>query len=64
VEPAKKLKPPEVRELTLAEQEQLGALGEAMAQQALGPDWKERQEERRALAESDGAPSGLRKGRR
>jgi hypothetical protein len=39
VEPAKKLKAPEVRELTLAEQEQLRALGEAMAEQALGPDW-------------------------
>jgi hypothetical protein len=34
------LKAPEVRELTLAEQEQLCALGESMAQQALGPDWK------------------------
>jgi hypothetical protein len=40
VELAKKLKAPEVRELTLAEQEQLRALGEAMAEQALGPDWK------------------------
>jgi hypothetical protein len=40
VEPTKKLKAPEVRELTLAEQEQLRALGEAMARHALGPDWK------------------------
>jgi hypothetical protein len=39
VESSEKLKAPEVRELTLAEQEQLRALGEAMAQQALGPDW-------------------------
>jgi hypothetical protein len=40
VETPKKLKAPEVRELTLAEQEQLRALGEAMARQALEPDWK------------------------
>ena len=35
-----KLKAPEVRELTLAEQQQLRDLGETMAEQALGPDWK------------------------
>jgi len=35
----KKLKAPEIRELTLAEQQQLRALGEAMAQQ-VGSDWK------------------------
>jgi hypothetical protein len=40
VELPKKLEAPEVRELTLAGQEQLRALGESMAQQALGPDWK------------------------
>jgi hypothetical protein len=36
----KKLKASEVRELTPAEQEQLRTLGESMAQQAFGPDWK------------------------
>jgi hypothetical protein len=44
VESPEKLKAPEIRELTLAEQEHLRALGEAMAEQVLGPDWKERQE--------------------
>jgi hypothetical protein len=40
VESPEKVKAPEIRELTLAEQQQLRALGEAMAEQALGPDWK------------------------
>jgi hypothetical protein len=40
VELPEKLKAPEVRELTLDEQQQLRALGEAMAEKALGPDWK------------------------
>jgi hypothetical protein len=40
VELPEKLKAPEVRESTLAEQQQLRALGETMAEQALGPDWK------------------------
>ena len=35
-----KLKAPEIRELTLAEQQQLRDLGEAMAEQALGSDLK------------------------
>ena len=41
VEPPEKLKAPEIRELTLAEQQQLRELGEAMAKQTLGSDWKE-----------------------
>jgi hypothetical protein len=40
VESPEKLKAPEVRELTLTEQQQLRDLGETMAEQALGPDWK------------------------
>jgi hypothetical protein len=40
VELPEKLKAPEIRELTLAEQQQLRDLGETMAEQALGPDWK------------------------
>ena len=40
VESPEKLKAPEIRELTLAEQQQLRDLGEAMAEQAFGPDWK------------------------
>jgi hypothetical protein len=40
VELPQKLKAPEIRELMLAEQQRLRALGEAMAEQALGPDWK------------------------
>jgi hypothetical protein len=40
LESPQKLKAPEIRELTLAEQQQLRDLGEAMAEQALGPDWK------------------------
>jgi hypothetical protein len=40
VESPEKLKAPEIRELTLAEQRELRDLGEAMAEQALGPDWK------------------------
>jgi hypothetical protein len=40
VESPEKLKAPEIRELTLAEQQQLRDLGETMAEQALGPDWK------------------------
>jgi hypothetical protein len=43
METPKKLKAPEVRELTPAEQEQLRRLGEDMAEQALGPDWKKKQ---------------------
>ena len=39
-----------VRELTPAEQEQLRALGEAMAQQALGPDWKKAVVEKQIMA--------------
>jgi hypothetical protein len=40
VESPEKLKAPEIRELTLAEQQQLRDLGETMVEQALGPDWK------------------------
>jgi hypothetical protein len=40
VESPEKLKAPEIRELTLAEQQQLRDLGETMAEQALGSDWK------------------------
>jgi hypothetical protein len=40
VELPKKLATSEIRELTLAEQQQLRDLGEEMAEQVLGPDWK------------------------
>jgi hypothetical protein len=43
VETPKKLNAPEVRELTPAEEERLRRLGEDMAEQALGPDWKKKQ---------------------
>ena len=59
-----KLKLPEIRFLTPEEDQQLTDLAEDIAQQMLGPDWKERQEQRRAIAESHGRPRGLRKGRR
>src|SRR6516225_9150228 len=43
-----KLKLPEIRFLTPEEDQQLTDLAEDIAQQMLGPDWKERQEQRRA----------------
>ena len=43
-----KLKLPEIRFLTPQENQQLTDLAEDIAQQMLGPDWKERQEQRRA----------------
>jgi hypothetical protein len=43
-----KLKLPEIRFLTPQENQQLTDLAEDIAQQMLDPDWKERQEERRA----------------
>jgi hypothetical protein len=43
-----RLKLPEIRLLTPQENQQLTDLGEDVAQKMLGPDWKERQEERRA----------------
>ena len=43
-----KLKLPEIRFLTPEEDQQLTDLAEDVAQQILGPDWKERQEQRRA----------------
>jgi hypothetical protein len=43
-----KLKLPEIRLLTPEENQQLTDLAEDIAQQILGPDWKERQEQRRA----------------
>jgi hypothetical protein len=45
---ANKLKLPEIRLLTPQENQQLTDLAEDIAQKMLGPDWKERQEERRA----------------
>jgi hypothetical protein len=45
---ADKLKLPEIRLLTPQENQQLTDLAEDIAQKMLGPDWKERQEERRA----------------
>src|SRR5208337_503428 len=45
---ADKLKLPEIRLLTPQENQLLTDLAEDIAQQILGPDWKERQEERRA----------------
>jgi hypothetical protein len=46
-----KLKLPEIRFLTPEEDQQLTDLAEDMAQRVLGPDWKERQEQRRAARE-------------
>jgi hypothetical protein len=43
-----KLKLPEIRFLTPQENQQLTDLAEDIAQKMLGPDWKGRQEERRA----------------
>jgi len=43
-----KLKPPEIRFLTPEEQQQLIGLAEETIEKILGPDWKERQELRRA----------------
>ena len=43
-----KLKLPEFTFLTPQENQQLTDLAEDIAQQMLGPDWKERQEQRRA----------------
>ena len=43
-----KLKPPEIRFLTPEEQQQLIGLAEETIEKILGPDWKERQEQRRA----------------
>jgi hypothetical protein len=45
-----KLKLPEIRFLTPEENQQLTDLAEDIAQRVLGPDWKERQEERRAAS--------------
>jgi hypothetical protein len=42
-----KLKVPEIRFLTPEENQQLTDMAEDIAQQMLGPDWKERQEQRR-----------------
>ena len=39
MESSEKLKAPEIRDLTLAEEQQLRALAESMARQVLGPDW-------------------------
>ena len=43
-----KLKLPEIRFLTPEESQQLTDLAEDIAQRVLGPDWEERQEQRRA----------------
>jgi len=43
-----KLKLPEIRFLTPQENQQLTDLAKDIARQMLGPDWKERQEQRRA----------------
>jgi hypothetical protein len=43
-----KLKLPEIRLLTPEENQDLTDLAEDIAQKMLGPDWKERQEQRRA----------------
>ena len=43
-----KLKLPETRFLTPKEDQQLTDLAEDIAEKMLGPDWKERQEQRRA----------------
>jgi hypothetical protein len=47
---ANKLKVPEVRFLTSEENQQLTDLAEEIAQKMLGPDWKDRQEQRRAAS--------------
>jgi hypothetical protein len=46
-----KLKLPEIGFLTPEEDQRLTDLAEDMAQRVLGPDWKERQEQRRAARE-------------
>ena len=43
-----KLKLPEIRFLKPEEDQQLTDLAEDVAEKMLGPDWKERQEQRRA----------------
>lgn len=43
-----KVKLPKIRFLTTQENQQLTDLAEDIAQQMLGPDWKEHQEQRRA----------------
>jgi hypothetical protein len=48
--PSDKLKLPEIRFLTPEEDQQLTDSAEDIAQQMLGPDWKERQEQRRAAS--------------
>ena len=45
-----KLKLPEIRFLTPQENQQLTNLAEDIAQKMLGPDWKERQEQRRSAS--------------
>jgi hypothetical protein len=45
-----KLKLPEFRFLTPKENQQLTDLAEDIAQKMLGPDWKERQEQRRSAS--------------
>jgi hypothetical protein len=47
---AEKLKLPEVRLLTPAENQKLTDLAEDIAQKILGPDWKERQAERKSAS--------------
>jgi hypothetical protein len=51
-----KLKLPEIRLLTPAEQQQLTDLANNMAEEALGPDWKERQAARHSRRETQGRP--------
>ena len=51
-----KLKLPETRFLTPKEDQQLTDLAEDIAQQMLGPDWKERQEQRRAALNAKNVP--------
>lgn len=46
-----KLKLPEIRFLTPEEYQQLTDLAGDIAQEMLGPDWKEQQEQRRARQE-------------
>jgi hypothetical protein len=47
---------PEIRFLTPEEDQQLTDLAEDIAQQMLGPDWKERQEQRRAALNAKNVP--------
>jgi hypothetical protein len=47
---ADKLKVPEVRFLTSEENQELTDLAEEVARKMLGPDWKDRQEQRRAAS--------------